>query len=88
MPLPILNSVDDVCAALRAAIVAALPDAQVEVTPNSPGHFEIKVVSSAFADKSMVKKQQLVYGAIKELMAGDNAPVHAIDRLKTDAPSD
>jgi acid stress-induced BolA-like protein IbaG/YrbA len=86
MPLPILNSVDDVCAALRAAIVAALPDAQVEVTPNSPGHFEIKVVSSAFADKSMVKKQQLVYGAIKELMAGDNAPVHAIDRLKTDTP--
>ena len=86
MPLPILNSVDDVCAALRAAIVAALPDAQVEITPNSPGHFEIKVVSSAFADKSMVKKQQLVYGAIKELMAGDAAPVHAIDRLKTDTP--
>jgi acid stress-induced BolA-like protein IbaG/YrbA len=86
MPLPILNSVDDVCAALRTAIVAALPDAQVEVTPNSPGHFEIKVVSSAFADKSMVKKQQLVYAAIKELMAGDAAPVHAIDRLKTETP--
>jgi acid stress-induced BolA-like protein IbaG/YrbA len=86
MPLPILNSLDDVCAALRAAIVAALPDAQVEVTPNSPGHFEIKVVSTAFADKSMVKKQQLVYAAIKELMAGDAAPVHAIDRLKTETP--
>jgi len=86
MPLPILNSVDDVCAALRAAILAALPDAHVDVTANSPGHFEIKVVSSAFADKSMVKKQQLVYAAIKELMAGDNAPVHAIDRLKTDMP--
>ena len=86
MPLPMLNSVDDICAALRNAIVAALPDAKVEVNPNSPGHFEIKVVSTAFADKSMVKKQQLVYAAIKDLMAGDNAPVHAIDRLKTDTP--
>jgi stress-induced morphogen len=86
MPLPILNSADDVCAALRDAIAAALPDAQVRVAPNSPGHFEIEVVSPVFAGKSMVKQQQLVYGAIKELMAGDGAPVHAIDRLRTRTP--
>jgi stress-induced morphogen len=83
MPLPIFNSVEDVSGALRAAIATALPDAQVRVTANSPGHFEIEVVSAAFAGKSMVQQQQLVYGAIKELMAGDHAPVHAIDRLRT-----
>ena len=86
MPLPLLNSTDDVCAALRAAIAAALPDAQVHVTPNSPGHFEIEVASTAFAGRSPVQQQQLVYGAIKELMAGDAAPVHAIDRLRTRLP--
>ena len=86
MPLPILSSTDEVCAALRDAIVAALPEAQVQVTPASPGHFEIEVVSPAFAGKSMVKQQQLVYAAIKDLMAGDSAPVHAVDRLRTRVP--
>lgn len=86
MPLPIFNSADDVCTALHTAIAAALPDGQIRVTPNSPGHFEIEVVSPAFAGKSMVQQQQLVYGAIKALMAGDGAPVHAIDRLRTKAP--
>jgi len=86
MPLPIFNSADDVGVAMREAIVAALPDAQVRVTANSPGHFEIEVVSTAFAGQSMVRQQQLVYGAIKLLMAGDDAPVHAIDRLRTRVP--
>jgi stress-induced morphogen len=83
MPLPIMNSTDDLCAALRDAVLAVIPDAQVTATANSPGHFELDVVSPVFAGKSMVQQQQLVYGAIKTLMAGDAAPVHAIDRLKT-----
>jgi len=83
MPLPIINSTDDLCAALRDAVLAVIPDAQVTATANSPGHFELDVVSPVFAGKSMVQQQQLVYGAIKTLMAGDAAPVHAIDRLKT-----
>jgi len=83
MPLPIMNSTDDLCAALRDAVLAVIPDAQVTATANSPGHFELDVVSPIFAGKSMVQQQQLVYGAIKTLMAGDAAPVHAIDRLKT-----
>ena len=86
MPLPILNSTDDLCAALRDAVLAVIPDAQVTATANSPGHFELEVVSPVFAGKSMMQQQQLVYGAIKELMAGDAAPVHAIDRLRTRVP--
>ena len=86
MATQIYNSADDICRALHDAIAAALPDAQVRANANSPGHFELEVVSSAFAGKSMVQQQQLVYGAIRELMAGDGAPVHAIDRLRTKTP--
>lgn len=86
MPLPIVHSTTDLCAALREAVLAAIPDAQVTATANSPGHFAIEVVSPVFAGRSMVQQQQLVYGAIRALMAGDSAPVHAIDRLVTRVP--
>lgn len=81
-----LDSADEVCAALRQAVLAVIPDAQVTAAANSPGHFELEVVSPVFAGKSMLQQQQLVYGAIRELMAGDAAPVHAIDRLRTRVP--
>lgn len=81
----IIGSSEDVVTQMLRAIESAIPGAQVEVAANSPGHFEIKVVSAAFAGKSMVQQQQMVYGAIKDLMAGDGAPVHAIDRLRTAA---
>ena len=83
MSLPIFESADQVSAALRQAIETTIPGARVEVTPTSQAHFEIQVTSEVFAGKSMVQQQQLVYGAIKELMQGDDAPVHAIDRLRT-----
>jgi ABC-type proline/glycine betaine transport system permease subunit len=72
----VLNSPEAICDALREAVVAAIPDAQVTATANSPGHF-------VFAGKSLLQQQQLVLGAIRTLMAGDGAPVHAIDRLRT-----
>ncbi len=78
-----LNSPEAICDALRQAVLAAIPDARVTATANSPGHFELEVISPVFAGKSMVQQQQLVLGAIRELMAGDAAPVHAIDRLRT-----
>ena len=86
MALPIMNSAADVCNALREAIAKTIPDARVTVNANSPGHYEIEVISTAFEGKSMLQGQQIVYAAIKDLMAGDNAPVHAVDRLKTKAP--
>ena len=74
---------DEVCTALRRSIEAAITGAVVDVTSRSPGHFEIRVVSRAFEGKSMLQQQQVVYGAIAHLMRGDDAPVHAIDRLHT-----
>ena len=50
------------------------------------GHYEVSVVSEVFRDKSMVQQHQLVYRAITPLMTGAAAPVHAIDRLLTQAP--
>lgn len=70
---------------LRAAIEAALPCDSLDVR-GSGGHFEIRVVSSAFAGKNTLAKQRLVFEAIAPLMKGDAAPVHAIDKLETFAP--
>lgn len=71
---------------LRSAVLAALPGAHVEVEIGSPGHFALAVVSTAFAGLPRVRQQQQVYAAIAPLMAGDAAPVHAIDRLITRVP--
>jgi acid stress-induced BolA-like protein IbaG/YrbA len=76
---------EQLCETMHQQIAEALPGAEIEVTGGG-GHFEIKVVSSAFEGLNTLKKQRLVFGAIKELMAGDNAPVHAIDRMITVTP--
>lgn len=73
----------DVARQLDQAIREALPRAEVRVLAASPGHFEVEVVDAGFEGLSRVKQQQTVYAAIQHLMAGDQAPVHAIDRMVT-----
>ena len=75
----------DICAEAKSRIESAIPGADVEVTGGG-GHFEIRVVSDAFAGKRIVQKQRMVYMAIKELMAGDAAPIHAVDRMVCETP--
>jgi acid stress-induced BolA-like protein IbaG/YrbA len=87
MALQILNSSDQPDPAalqeqMREAIQEKVPGAEVEVSAAGPGHYEIRVVSDAFDGKNRVQQHQLVYGAIAHLMAGKDAPVHAIDRLE------
>ncbi len=72
--------------ALREAIERQLPNSQAEVNGGG-GHFSIEVTSPAFAGKSTLESQRLVYGAIAHLMKGDAAPVHAVDSLKTRTPA-
>ena len=86
MALQIIDQPDDMVDKIKTSIESAIQGAQVEVSFNSPGHFEIHVVSEQFAGKTLVKQQQLVYGAITPLMAGDQPPVHAVDRLETRVP--
>ena len=76
------NSIED---QLKQAIEAELPEATAEVAGNG-GHFQISVTSPVFEGKRTLEKQRLVYSAIKEFMAGSNAPVHAVDRLETLVP--
>ena len=73
---------EQTCQAIRRDILVVIPDATVEVG-GSGGHFTIGVVSDAFEGKGLLARQRLVYGAIKDLMAGDDAPVHAVDSLST-----
>lgn len=67
------------------AIAEAIPGAQVRVTGGG-GHFEIHVVSEAFAGKRILARQRMVYAAITPLMAGDAAPMHAVDRMVCETP--
>jgi acid stress-induced BolA-like protein IbaG/YrbA len=68
--------------AIRQAIAAQIRDASVEVSGEG-GHFNIAVVSPAFEGLGTLERHRLVLNSIKELMAGDQAPVHAIDSLRT-----
>ena len=45
----------------------------------------IEAVSPVFEGKSRLESQRLVLNAIRHLMAGENAPVHAVDAIKTRA---
>ena len=75
----------DIVAAVRDAILAAFPDAEVQVAGGG-GHFQIEVVSAAFAGLGTLQKQRPVYAAIAHLMKGNEAPVHAIDSLVCRTP--
>jgi acid stress-induced BolA-like protein IbaG/YrbA len=75
----------EITARIEEAIRAALPGCEVSAS-GAAGHFEIRVVSAAFAGKRTLEKQRMVYAAIAPLMQGDAAPVHAVDRLETLTP--
>ncbi|MEM1029990.1 MAG: BolA/IbaG family iron-sulfur metabolism protein [Myxococcota bacterium] len=73
----------DMKAAITAAIEGAIEGARVEVGGGGGGHYELSVTSAAFAGKNTLQRHRMVLGAIKELMAGHDAPVHAIDSIRT-----
>lgn len=70
---------------IAAAIVAALPDAQVTITDlaGDGDHYSARVVSSAFAGLPRVRQHQLVYNALGGRMGG---VLHAL-QLTTLAPT-
>jgi len=81
-PTDFQGSVHD---AIREAVEGAIPGAMVMVAGGG-GHYEIDVTSAEFTGKSMLQKQRMVLSAIKHLMAGDRAPVHAVDSIRTNVP--
>ena len=66
---------------IKKRIETAIPGAQAEVIQGGDKHYALTVISSSFDGLAQVKQHQLVYAAITDLMSGDNAPIHAIDRM-------
>ena len=62
---------------IEAAILAAIPDAQVELTDlaGDDDHWAVKVTSPAFAGQTRVAQHKMVYAAIGEKMGGE---LHAL----------
>ena len=60
-----------------AKIRAALPDAQVEMQDltGTADHWKAKIVSGAFAGKSLLERHRIVMAALVEEMKG---PIHAL----------
>ena len=85
MPLNINDPDADLHRALTSAIETAIPGAQAQAAGGG-GHFTLRVVSKEFEGKNTLAKQRMVLRAIAHLMKGDNAPVHAIDKLETVVP--
>ena len=67
---------------IKQAIEKSIPDSRAMIGGDGR-HFEIRVVSKEFHGKRTLEKQRMVYSALKELMDGSNAPVHAIAKLET-----
>ena len=76
---------EQVIEAMRRAIAARLPEAEIDVAGGA-GHYTVTVVCASFEGKGMVECHRLVYEALAPLMSGPEAPVHAIDRLHTSTP--
>lgn len=70
-------------AEIKGLIVAAFPDAQVEIKDlaGDGDHYAATVVCSAFRGKSRVQQHQMVYNALKGKMGG---ALHAL-ALQTSA---
>ncbi len=70
---------------VQQLIQAGLPDAQVQVQDLTGGgdHYQVSVVSSAFAGKSLVQQHRLVYDTVNQAM--ETEQIHAF-ALKTYTP--
>ena len=70
---------------IEAMIVAALPDARVEIRDlaGDGDHYAARVISDSFAGMSRIKQHQAVYAALKGKMGGE---LHAL-QLETAVPS-
>ena len=69
MPMPV--------EALEAALRAAFPDAEIEITDlaGDGDHYRARIVSDAFKGLARVRQHQLVYAALGGRMGGE---LHAL----------
>jgi len=70
--------------AVRTLLIRAFPEAEIDLVDltGTRDHYQARIVSTAFAGKSLIEQHQLVYAALGEAMHG---PIHAL-ALKTYTP--
>ena len=68
------------CENIKQMIASQLPDATVTVDSDDNVHFSAVVVSDAFIDLRLLKRQQMVYGCLGDHI--HNGDIHAL-QLKT-----
>ena len=68
--------------ALQQLIQSKLPECEIRVESDGY-HFTVTAISEVFAGLTPVKKQQLIYGCINDLIA--DGSVHAVN-IKTYTP--
>lgn len=71
---------------IRAHLLEAFPDAEIVIQDlaGDGDHYRARIVTSAFAGQSRVRRHQLVYAALKGKMGGE---LHALS-LETTAPGE
>ena len=71
---------------LRAALLAAFPDASVEVDDltGTEDHYQVRLVSAAFSGMSRIARHRAVHEALGAALAGE---IHAL-ALSTHTPSE
>ncbi|WP_370981392.1 BolA family protein [Agaribacterium sp. ZY112] len=69
---------------IKALIEASLPDSTVDVQIDG-SHVALNVVSTAFEGLNAVKKQQLVYAGLQDVIA--SGAIHAV-HMKTFTPAE
>jgi stress-induced morphogen len=71
---------------LKAALLRAFPDAEVDVTDltGTQDHYRARIVADAFAGKSRLEQHRLVYGALGDVVG---AAVHALALDTSSRPS-
>jgi len=70
---------------IKAVLESSIPNSEVNVQSDDGRHVGVVVVSPAFEGLSPVKKQQLVYGALKSAIA--DGSIHAVE-MKTYTPEE
>ena len=72
---------------IERLIKAAFPQAKVEIRDlaGDGNHYAATVVDESFRGKNRVQQQRMVNAALKHMLEGPNAPLHAL-ALQTSAP--
>ncbi len=72
---------------IERLIKAEFPNASIEIRDlaGDNNHYAATVIDEAFRGKNRVQQQRMVNAALKDILEGPNAPLHAL-ALTTSAP--